>query len=76
MSHFIETFTEPIKFKFVPHETEFMMTNGQVWCKTSPGGATKVNWPGAGNMARINGDEVVKLNHLDVPDGYIPIPRE
>lgn len=69
---FDNTYTEPIEFRRVPYEVEFLRQNGHVWCKTSPDGATKVNSPGAGNNARIDRFEIVRLNHLDVPAGYCP----
>lgn len=71
MSIFKETYTEPIEFKHVPYEVEFLRDNGQVWCKTSPDGATKVNAPFAGNITHIDRCEIVRLNFLDVPTGHI-----
>lgn len=60
-----ELFTVSVRFHQVPYETEFLRSTGQVWCRTSPNGATKTNGPMAGIHDTIMNSEIVDLCEID-----------
>ncbi len=62
-----ELFTVPVRFHQVPYATEFLRSTGQVWCRTSLDGATKVNSPMAGIYDIIMEYEIVNLCEIDAP---------
>ena len=68
-----EVFTYPTTFRQVPYNVEFLDEEGAVWCKTAPDEATKVNAPGAGNIAGFSSGDAVRLDPLDVPGQTVTI---
>ena len=66
-----ELFTVSVRFHQVPYETEFLRSSGEVWCRTSPDGATKVNSPMSGTHETIAGYEVVKMCEIDAPPSLV-----
>lgn len=62
-----ETFTHQLRFKNLGYNIEFLRDNGQVWCKTGPTQATKVNAPGSGNIITLDENTIVWCDPLDAP---------